>query len=312
MNAPKFGLANVANENDTKPEIIPLASSPRRAFLEGLSASALLTLLGGCGQPSTESAKKEPSQIEAPRARLRAHAGAVLGLQFGSDGQSLITSGADDKRKTWALPEGRWLRTEAGKSAKGETGATASTADHKFSAMAEPPTRRNIVLRGLSGDHPIADFAGHSSEIRVIIFSPDGKLILSGDEDGVILLWQTEPPAFRSYLFDPGANESPIKANTYMQRDNATGVTLFYTLPCDAPLPAGASCICNCVAGSYKEPSALRQPRRRQPVDEPGEPIRIPEYRVPSERPITLPGRSGTAPCGSPIPPGAVCTCNCI
>ncbi len=52
------------------------------------------------------------------------------------------------------------------------------------------------------------------------------------------------------------------------------------TLPCGSPLPAGATCICNCVAAPvYPSPPSTRTERK---------------------------------PCGSPIPPGATCTCNCI
>ena len=32
--------------------------------------------------------------------------------------------------------------------------------------------------------------------------------------------------------------------------DPATGRTITYTLPCGSPIPAGAVCVCNCVAGS--------------------------------------------------------------
>lgn len=317
MNAPQFGLTKVTVESDTKPEIIRLASSPRRAFLEGLSASALLTMLGGCGLPTQESAKKEPSHIEAPRANLKAHKGRIIGMQFSQDGQRLTTSAEDNKLKSWALPEGSWLRTAPGKSYEGKTGAAASTPDHQLSAVAEPPIRHDVSLRRLPGDNRIATFTGHSSEIQTMAFSPDGKLILSGDDNGVIILWQTDPPAFRGYLFDPAANEKTVKAVTYRQRDKVTGMTLFYTASCDTPLPVGASCVCNCVAGTYKEPVVRQPSARRARQSEPGETIRIPEYRipefrVPTERPITVPGRSGTAPCGSPIPPGATCTCNCI
>jgi hypothetical protein len=75
---------------------------------------------------------------------------------------------------------------------------------------------------------------------------------------------------------------------------DATGQTRTFTLPCGSPIPPGATCICNCVAGTL-----------------PGEPGEV----APGQEGInfTSPGgETRTMPCGSPIPDGWTCSCNCV
>ena len=49
---------------------------------------------------------------------------------------------------------------------------------------------------------------------------------------------------------DLAANTSDVQGVTYEEK-TATGETRTFTLPCGSPIPAGAVCVCNCVAGGY-------------------------------------------------------------
>jgi hypothetical protein len=63
----------------------------------------------------------------------------------------------------------------------------------------------------------------------------------------VILLWDLASGKRKGYLFDP--KESVADATRFTARDEVTGTTVTYTLPCGSPIPPGAVCICNCVPG---------------------------------------------------------------
>jgi hypothetical protein len=94
---------------------------------------------------------------------------------------------------------------------------------------------------------------GHLDEVQQLAFSPDGTLLISGGEEGTIKLWSLPEGEFAACLMDLAINESEVEGVTY-EVETASGETVEYTMPCGAPIPAGAVCVCNCVAGSYTPP----------------------------------------------------------
>jgi len=111
------------------------------------------------------------------------------------------------------------------------------------------------VIRLLDPEQPAAPpipLEGHSASIHAMAVSADGRLLASGDNSGVVILWDLDPPRRRGFLFDPDA--SSVDGITYNVFDQVTGRTLTYTLPCGSPVPANAVCICNCVPGTYRAP----------------------------------------------------------
>lgn len=87
---------------------------------------------------------------------------------------------------------------------------------------------------------------------------------------------------------------APGTEGIQFQAPGLDGAIHTFTLPCGSPIPAGAVCVCNCVA-----------------ADLPG----IPGDTPPDQEGINFIGPSGekrTMPCGSPIPDGWTCSCNCV
>jgi hypothetical protein len=89
--------------------------------------------------------------------------------------------------------------------------------------------------------------------VTALIFTPDNKILASADRDGVILLWDLVTFELRARLADPSASDAQSKAITFRATQTLrlegidTTRTIFYTLPCGTPIPAGANCQCNCV-----------------------------------------------------------------
>ena len=100
--------------------------------------------------------------------------------------------------------------------------------------------------------------------ISAVAISPSGTLLAAGDVKGAITLWDLRTGRFLSFLFDPAA--SSLDAHTYEIVDSTTQLKLTFTLPCGTPIPAGATCTCNCVSGTFK-PIAVKRTTVKEKVD---------------------------------------------
>lgn len=119
------------------------------------------------------------------------------------------------------------------------------------------PQERTMVGSG-QGRFPSSiedEFKARRMRLPVVIafaLTPDSRLLISGDNKGTIITWDFPVGERRSYAFDPEASQSD--GSTYDVFDNVTGRTVTYTLPCGSTVPAGATCVCNCVPGTYQPP----------------------------------------------------------
>nr|VFK16056.1 MAG: WD40-like Beta Propeller Repeat [Candidatus Kentron sp. LFY] len=226
-------------------------------------------------------------------------------LSFSPDGKWLAFDSGHGTIKLWEVPSGQRTITLDGH--KSGVEAVAFSSDGKLLASgswdgtiklwAMLPSE-NFMAKGWI-DEIILNIQGRHSEkllvatlkserefVRTVAFSLDGKWLVSGGT--TIKLWEIPSGKFVTCLFDPATLEKGKKALQYTAV-NQYGQSIIYTLPCDSSLPAGATCTCNCVPGTYSPPP----------------PSSYLPYSLPSSY-------SSTQACGSPIPPGATCTCNCV
>lgn len=122
-------------------------------------------------------------------------------------------------------------------------------------ATPEPVATPQPTLSPKEKAEACADVKAHKSTVPALAMSPDGALLASAGLDGTIKLWSLPEGEFVSCLMDPAANKLSVEGVTY-RLESASGELLEYTLPCGSPIPAGAVCVCNCVAGGYVRPSA--------------------------------------------------------
>lgn len=91
-----------------------------------------------------------------------------------------------------------------------------------------------------------------ASNITSLASSPTGTIVARGSADGSIQISDWSKNECLGFLFDPKINEGDgVSYNVF---DIRTGLTRSYTLPCGSPVPAGAVCTCNCVAGTKPTP----------------------------------------------------------
>lgn len=104
----------------------------------------------------------------------------------------------------------------------------------------------------------IRELKGHVAPVRCVAVTPDGKLLASGSEDESIRLWSLPKGALLRTLVDLSLNTDEIKGANVNGVD-VYGRTITYTLPCGSPIPAGATCVCNCVPGTMPVPAGHSQ-----------------------------------------------------
>jgi WD40 repeat protein len=177
-------------------------------------------------------------------------------LAVSPDGQTLLSISAGRAVKLWSLPEGRLLKTA------NISSSTSLAISPQLDTMALAISYEgDISLRSVPEGNLLGALEGHQEAVNALSISPDGEVLASGDNDGVIALWDLKKRSFISFLFDPKANAAATKAISYNRYDRVTGRTITYTLPCGSPVPPGAVCTCNCVPGTYVAPRP--KPRRR-------------------------------------------------
>ena len=104
-----------------------------------------------------------------------------------------------------------------------------------------------IELWSLSEGIHLHTLKGHSNPVMSVAISPDGSLLVSGGADKTIKLWGLPDGEYVMDLIDISASTTNFEGIQYSPDDTGEGVI---TLPCGSPIPAGTTCICNCVQGS--------------------------------------------------------------
>ena len=216
-------------------------------------------------------------------------------LAFTPDGKTLVSGCDDGALELWSVPDGK-LRAKR----KGH--------DHHLNALAISTDGK--TLASCAGDIKLwtlpegrlqATLQAPGTAIYALAISPDGKTLAAGDANGVITLWSLTELSLSTFLFAPKANPATTKAHTYHRRDQVTGRTITYTMPCGSPIPPDAICTCNCVPGAYSvaAPTVAAAP---------------PSAPKPKPKPKRRTGGGHLSrPCDrEPVPPGMFCSCNCV
>jgi len=183
-------------------------------------------------------------------ATLEGHTGEVNALAISHDGRLLVSSADDKSVQLWSLPEGKKLGTLK------ETAGAGSLALNPDDRLFTSGSDALINMRSLPEGKLQAALEAHTSGPAELAVTPDGKFLVSGHSDGAIIIWDLAQRSFRTFLFDRAANEPETKGVSYNVYDKVSGQTITYTLPCGSKVPRGAVCTCNCVPGTYREPSS--------------------------------------------------------
>ena len=106
-------------------------------------------------------------------------------------------------------PDGKYLATSVGKTVTlwcTKTWQSLVTLDTvRVESLTFSPSGTRLAIGGTWPENSIqlwdvktaqriAEFSGHKSDVEVVAFSPDNRLLASGGFDGVIYLWEMKMP----------------------------------------------------------------------------------------------------------------------
>jgi WD40 repeat protein len=117
----------------------------------------------------------------APAGVLEGHRASVTCLAIDADGQRLVSGSADRSARVWSLPSGKFLAPlEGHRSTLAEVAF--GTFDHQIACNSEIGP---IRLWG----SPAARLEGAPERAYGMTITPDGRLLLCGDQSGAIRIW---------------------------------------------------------------------------------------------------------------------------
>ncbi len=272
----------------------------------------------------------------ALRKTLPRHKGAVKALAFSPDSKLLASGGDDRTISIWSLPDGVLRKTLGGD--KGPVIALAISPDGKVLASAGgnervmPAVSSDVIIRlwNLQDGLQTRTLEGHKSPVTALAISPDGKLLASGSTETTIKLWSLPDGLLLSTL---QGHRRSVRAlaitpdGKLLASGSDDGNIRLWSLPNGLPAKAPAGHKNSVAALAISPDGALlasagsdqtiklwnlpEGESRSCVVDWDATPPAATgvtyEYRNEYGQVVTY-----TLPCGSPIPPGAVCTCNCV
>ena len=141
-------------------------------------SGALLAAAAGKGAVVWRLATRRPvARVKDARAR-------ITGVALAADGSLLTTAGTDSGARLWRVPGGQLTDVLLGESPL--TGVTVS------------PDGQAVVMRSRDGTgwtfeaetgRPISVLAGHDDAVTSAAFSRDGRLLVTGSDDGTARIW---------------------------------------------------------------------------------------------------------------------------
>ncbi|MBN1203082.1 MAG: WD40 repeat domain-containing protein [Anaerolineae bacterium] len=212
-------------------------------------------------------------------ARMEGHTDPVAAITFSPDGTLLASIGYDDTTCLWAIPDGTRVNTiksamrcsvvfgsdgtwiAVGGFGEGvdlysvPDGASIGTLKGDGELLAVSPdgtllagcsgSKGEIQLWSMPAGKPVTLLARHAFSLA-LAFNSDGSLLASGGRDQAIRLWPVPVPAlvYDRTLADIAASLDTFSGAQY----TVTGEDVI-TQSCGSQIPAGATCICNCVEG---------------------------------------------------------------
>ena len=174
--------------------------------------------------------------------------GEVTDMAFSPDGRLLAAGNRNGEVVLWAVADEELLATWA--QGSGWVQKLAFSSDGSRLYVGNPS---GINVLSIPDGALVQSFQESTTTgLSALVLTADDRFLITGHrstaaQGGSIRVWELpnlEVPAF--FLIDLAANLGRFSGAQYSPGDSGDRIV---TLPCGSPIPAGATCICNCVAG---------------------------------------------------------------
>lgn len=148
------------------------------------AAGLCLSILISAGQQTNVAAQTVPEKRFKPQLVVQTgHSEQVEDIAFSFDDKFAASGGRDSAVKVWDTASGLELLT-----INGHSNALAFSPNSYVLAHGSD---KNVELWSAATGDKIHTLTGHKSSVTSVAFSPDGKILVSGSDDGIINLWDT-------------------------------------------------------------------------------------------------------------------------
>jgi len=165
-------------------------------------------------------------------------------LTFTPDGLFLVSLSLDTTIKVWDVANRSLVRT------LGEPDSVsfyrAQTQDQ--TGRLYGVTRDSLEVRSLPDGRLLSENAELNGIDAALAVTSDGRYVALGDLNR-IRIWDLSTGDFFNCLYDEYGSGGTM---AYFSVPDSSGQEIWYTLPCDSPLPSAALCTCNCVSGKLQ------------------------------------------------------------
>jgi WD40 repeat protein len=297
---PGFHLQRVYSDGSTEdPKVYKLKdingdwNMGRRGFL--ITTAIGIGMLSGnasCTSKQNESKSVEKQSESNPVEKsvgvcaeeIQAHTNIVEALSFSPNGK-VLASGSDDKTiKLWEMPSRKLLKRLEGD--KEWVLDLTFSPNGKF--LGSGSLDNTIKLWEIPSCKLLKTLAleGHKQEVHAFSLSPDGQLLASGSADNTIKLWEMPSGKLLRTLEGQGiVNTISFSPDGKLLASGDWDTIKLWEIP------SGKFLTC------LFDPAALEEGKKAN------------QYTTKDQYGHVI---TNTLPCGSPIPPGAICTCNCV
>ena len=277
----------VLSSQDEEPQVYALKregtgwSLSRRNFLATVAAATGIAVTGRSGVKAQQTST-ERSDVECDK--VSAHKSIVYDLVISPDGRLLASGSWDNTIKLWSLPDGALLKTIEGH----EAGVLSIDISSDGRLLASGGAENTIKLWSLPDGALLKTIEGHEHSVNALSIAPNGRFMASGSGDNTIKLWSLPDGVLLKTIegHEDYVLSIDISPDGQLLASGGSDKTIRLW-----SLPAGELRIC--LMDLEASPSSVKGVT----------------YKV---RASTGHWLTYTLPCGSPIPPGAVCVCDCV
>ncbi len=117
--------------------------------------------------------------------RFGGHSAGIASVAFSPDGRSVLTASIDGTATLWDMLTGKEVRRFE-KSASDGIRSVAFSPDGHFVLIAD---RSSALLLDVTTGKKVRAFEGHTGYLTDVVFSSDGRFVLTGSVDSTARLW---------------------------------------------------------------------------------------------------------------------------